>query len=104
METVNSEGVTARSYLDFIHLPYVLQPQRFWFFPTLLGPVDRGSLYRWSTDVVSHLDNLKYASFKVLGLEKEIRVQEWKNHHINSHTSYSVMVCYLNNNLHLYFV
>jgi hypothetical protein len=40
-------------YLDFIHRPYVLQPQRFkgWFFPrhqvkpTLLGPVDRASLY-----------------------------------------------------------
>jgi hypothetical protein len=36
------------------HRPYVLQPQRFkgWFFPrhqvkpTLLGPVDRASLYQ----------------------------------------------------------
>jgi hypothetical protein len=47
---------TAICYLDFFHRPYVLQPQRFkgWFFPrhqvkpTLLGPVDRANLYRWT--------------------------------------------------------
>jgi hypothetical protein len=43
-------------YLDCINHPYVLQSQRFkeWFFPrhqvkpTLLGPVDQASLYRWT--------------------------------------------------------
>jgi hypothetical protein len=49
---------TTLYYLDFIHRPYVLQPQRFegWLFPrhqvkpTLLGTVDRASLCRWLTD------------------------------------------------------
>jgi hypothetical protein len=48
--------ITAIYYLDFIHRPYVMQPQRFkgWFLtchqvkPNLLGPVDRASLYRWT--------------------------------------------------------
>jgi hypothetical protein len=38
-------GVTAIYYLDFIHRPYVLQPQRFkgWFFPQVkeLASIDR---------------------------------------------------------------
>ena len=42
--------------------------------------------------IVSHLNDLKYASFKVSDLEKEIQEQEWKNKHISSHMSYSVMV------------
>jgi hypothetical protein len=44
--------ITGICCLDFIHRPYVLQPQRFrgWFFPrlqvkpTLLGPIDGASL------------------------------------------------------------
>jgi hypothetical protein len=51
--------------MDFIHRPYVLQPQRFkgCFFPrpqvkpTLLGPVDRASLYRWSTEIIIDRSN-----------------------------------------------
>jgi hypothetical protein len=43
-------------YLDFIHRPYVFQPQRFGgrFFPrhqvkpTVLGPVNLANLYRWT--------------------------------------------------------
>jgi hypothetical protein len=58
-----SGSITAIFYLDFIHRPYVLQPQRFkgCFFPrhqvkpTLLGPIDRASLYRW-TFRQKHLD------------------------------------------------
>jgi hypothetical protein len=42
--------------------------------------------------IVSHLDDLKYASFKVSDLEKEVKEQEWKNKHLSSHVSYSVMV------------
>jgi hypothetical protein len=41
---------------------------------------------------VSHLEDLKYASFKVAELDKEIKEQEWKNHHVNNHTSYSTIV------------
>jgi hypothetical protein len=44
--------ITSIYYLDFIHCPYVLQPQRFegWFFPRhhmnlLLGLVDQASLH-----------------------------------------------------------
>jgi hypothetical protein len=48
--------ITAIYSLDFFHRPYVSQPQRFegWLFPrhqgkpTLLGPVDQASLYRWT--------------------------------------------------------
>jgi hypothetical protein len=55
---INEMIVTAIYYLDFIHRPYILQPQRLegWLFPrhqvkpTLLGQVDRASLYRWPTD------------------------------------------------------
>jgi hypothetical protein len=51
---VFDDGVDAIYNLDFIHRPYVSQPRCFkvWFFPrhhlkpTLLGPVDRASLYR----------------------------------------------------------
>jgi hypothetical protein len=43
-------------------------------------------------ETVSQLDDLKYASFKVSELEKEIRGQEWKNHHVKTHTSYSIIV------------
>ena len=45
-----------------------------------------------SKQLVSHLDDLRYASFKVSELEKEIREQEWKNRHTISHVSYSVAV------------
>jgi hypothetical protein len=51
--------ITAIYSLDFIHRPCVLQPQRFrgWFFschqvkPTLLGAVDRASLYWWLQNI-----------------------------------------------------
>jgi hypothetical protein len=42
--------------------------------------------------IVSHLDDLKYASHRVSELEKEVQEQEWKNNHLSSHVSYSVMV------------
>jgi hypothetical protein len=49
------QSITAIYYLDFIHRPYVLQPQRFkgWLFPrhqvkpTLLDPVNRASFCWW---------------------------------------------------------
>jgi hypothetical protein len=55
--------ITAIYYLDFIHRPCVLQPQHFkrWFFPshqvkaTQMGPVNRASLYRWTTDGVGFI-------------------------------------------------
>jgi hypothetical protein len=43
-------------------------------------------------ETVSHLDDFKYASFKISELEKEIGEQEWKNHHVKTHTSYSIIV------------
>jgi hypothetical protein len=42
--------------------------------------------------IVSHFDDLKYASYRVSDLEKEVQEQEWKNKHMSSHVSYSVMV------------
>jgi hypothetical protein len=42
--------------------------------------------------VVSHLDDLKYASHKVSDLEREVQEQEWKNKHLSNHVSYSIMV------------
>jgi hypothetical protein len=42
--------------------------------------------------VVSHLDDLKYASHKVSDLEREVQEQEWQNKHLSNHVSYSVMV------------
>jgi hypothetical protein len=50
-------AVILRSVMwTLIHRIYILQPQRFrgWFFPrhqvkpTLLGPIDRASLYQWT--------------------------------------------------------
>jgi hypothetical protein len=42
--------------------------------------------------VVSHLDDLKHASYKVSELEREINEQEWRNHQNIKHSAYSAMV------------
>jgi hypothetical protein len=42
--------------------------------------------------VVSHLDDLKHASYKMSELEKAIKEQEWKNHQVIKHSTYSVIV------------
>jgi hypothetical protein len=42
--------------------------------------------------VASHLDDLKHASYKISELEKEINEQEWKNHQISKHATYSALV------------
>lgn len=42
--------------------------------------------------VASHLDDLKHASYKISELEKQIEEQEWKNHQITKHSTYSVIV------------
>jgi hypothetical protein len=42
--------------------------------------------------VASHLDHLKHASYKISDLEKEINEQEWKNHQLSKHSTYSVIV------------
>jgi hypothetical protein len=39
-----------------------------------------------------HLDDLKHASYKISKLEKEINEQEWKNHQISKHATYSKIV------------
>jgi hypothetical protein len=41
--------------------------------------------------IVSHVEDLKYASFKISELEKNIKEKEWKNEHTQSHTTYSVI-------------
>jgi hypothetical protein len=51
--------------------------------------------------VASHLDDLKHASFKISELEKEIKEQEWKNHHMIKHTAYSIMM-YIYTQTHTY--
>jgi hypothetical protein len=45
--------------------------------------------------VISHLDDLKYASHKVSDLEKFVQEQEWKNRHLSSHASHSVIVYFI---------
>jgi hypothetical protein len=42
--------------------------------------------------VVSHLDDLKHASYKISELEKEIKEQEWRNHQKIKHSTYSVIM------------
>lgn len=42
--------------------------------------------------VVSHVEDLKYASFKVSELEKKLKEQEWKHQHSQHHKVYSVIV------------
>jgi hypothetical protein len=42
--------------------------------------------------IVSHLDDLKHAGYKISKLENEIREQEWKNHQIIKHSAYSAIV------------
>jgi hypothetical protein len=42
--------------------------------------------------VVSHVDDLKHASYKISELEKEIKEQEWRNHQKIKHATYSAIV------------
>jgi hypothetical protein len=42
--------------------------------------------------VVSHFDDLKYASHKMSELEKALKEQEWKKHQVIKHSTYSVTV------------
>jgi hypothetical protein len=42
--------------------------------------------------VAFHLDDLKHASSRLSELGKQIEEQEWKNHHILKHSTYSVIV------------
>ncbi|XP_023723395.1 uncharacterized protein LOC111873154 [Cryptotermes secundus] len=42
--------------------------------------------------VVSHIDDLKRASYKISKLEKEINEQEWRNHQKLKHSTYSAIV------------
>jgi hypothetical protein len=42
--------------------------------------------------VVTHVEDLKYASFKISELEKLTREQEWKNKHTQHHKTYSILV------------
>jgi hypothetical protein len=42
--------------------------------------------------VASHLDDLKHASYKMSELEKEIEEQQWKNHQVIKHSTYSAIV------------
>jgi hypothetical protein len=42
--------------------------------------------------VASHLDDLKHARYMLYELGKQIEEQEWKNHHILKHSTYSVIV------------
>jgi hypothetical protein len=39
--------------------------------------------------IVSHVEDLKYASFKVSELEGKLKEQEWKNQHSQYHKAYS---------------
>jgi hypothetical protein len=41
--------------------------------------------------VISHMEDLKYASFKISELEKIAREQEWKHKHTQYHKTYSVL-------------
>jgi hypothetical protein len=41
--------------------------------------------------VVSHLDDLKHASYKVSELDREIKEQEWRNHQRIKHSAYSAI-------------
>jgi hypothetical protein len=42
--------------------------------------------------VVSHLDDLKFASHKISEVESMIKEEEWKRLHMSSHNTYSVLV------------
>jgi hypothetical protein len=42
--------------------------------------------------VVSHIDDLKHASYKISELEEEVKEQEWRNHQKVKHSTYSTMV------------
>jgi hypothetical protein len=80
-------------YLDFIYCPYVLQPQRFkgWFFPhlqvkpTLLGPVDRASLYRWTL----WLKNIRTVD-KVHIIDRSNTAPSWKRLEMNQETCFQM--------------
>jgi hypothetical protein len=41
--------------------------------------------------IVSHIDDLKYASFKISELEKKVKEQEWKQKHDTYHKTYSTI-------------
>jgi hypothetical protein len=41
---------------------------------------------------VSHLDDLRYASYRVSDLEKEVQGQEWKDKHLSSHVMVYITV------------
>jgi hypothetical protein len=45
--------------------------------------------------VLTHFDELKYASKKVSDLEKEIKEQEWRNHHLITHSTHSILMIVL---------
>jgi hypothetical protein len=45
--------------------------------------------------LLTHFDDLKYASKKVSDLEKEIKEQEWRNHHLIRHSTHSILMIVL---------
>jgi hypothetical protein len=42
--------------------------------------------------IASHIDDLKYASYKISELEEAIKEQEWKNNQTSKHAAYSAIV------------
>ena len=42
--------------------------------------------------IVSHLDDLKIASYRISGVENMIKEQEWKRLHTRSRNTYSALV------------
>jgi len=42
--------------------------------------------------IVSHLDDLKIASYRISGVENMIKEQEWKRLHTSYHNTYSALV------------
>jgi hypothetical protein len=84
---------TAIYYLDFIHSLYALQP-RFegWFFPsssgepTLLGPVDRASLYRVVCTYARAFYSLRTA--QIIAMNRNFASYVWIIPRININNSY----------------
>lgn len=50
------------------------------------------SLHVTHKRIISHFDDLRYASKKISDLEKDVEEQECRNHHLFSHTSHSILV------------
>jgi hypothetical protein len=84
---INAKGIKRDDILSQAPLDFDCLEELNFHFNTSSKPVNIDF-----KQVASHFDDLKHASYKISELEKEIEEQEWKNHQVMKHSTYSAIV------------